>query len=417
MLSRVKGLHSLVISVGLRYAGARRRSQLVSFISAISIAGMALGVCLLLLVLSVMNGFDRELRHNILGLMPQGALYHRQGIADWRALQRDVLKTPGVSGAAPFVQLQGLLSHGKKVTPVGLFGVDIEQEANVSVLPGRLSLDVRESLKQAVNNIVIGKGLAESLGVSVGQRLMLIVPPAGSKRKEPKLGAFTITGIFDTGTEVDNGLALVNLMQAQALSAHPGHVTGMRLKLEELFAAPRLVADIVRSLPYGYYGSDWTRSHGNLFQAIQMSKNLVGLLLFLIIAIAAFNVVSTLIMVVVDKQGDIAILRTLGASSRTIMGIFMVQGSLIGLIGTSIGLASGYGLCLVIADLFVWFEHAFNIQFLKSDVYPISYLPVDLRVDDMLLIGFVALGMSFVATLYPAWRASRVQPAEALRYE
>ena len=410
-------LQSPIALIGLRYAGARRRSQLVSFISAISILGMTLGVSLLVLVLSVMNGFDRELRNNILGLMPQGAVYHRYGIEDWPKLQKEFLAKPGVAGAAPFVQLQSLLSHGKNVAPVNLYGVDIEQEKQVSVLPARLAPGVVAGLSENRANIAIGTGLAKTLGVVEGDRLTLVVPASQPQSRTPKVRIFTVLGIFDTGTEVDNGLALVNLAQAQSMSSTPDRVSGMRLRLHELFAAPNIVAELVRALPYGYYGSDWTRSHGNLFQAIQMSKNLVGLLLFLIIAIAAFNVVSTLIMVVVDKQGDIAILRTLGASSGMIMGIFMVQGSLIGLIGTGLGLLVGCLLCAVVPGAFQAFESLFEVQFLKADVYPISYLPVDLRMSDLLLIATVALVMSFVATVYPAWRASRVEPAEALRYE
>jgi len=408
---------SPLVLIGLRYAGARRRSQLVSFISAISILGMTLGVSLLVLVLSVMNGFDRELRNNILGLMPQGAVYHRYGIEDWPSLQKDFLAKPGVAGSAPFVQLQALLSHGKNVAPVNLYGVDIEQERQVSVLPERLAPEVVQGLSENRANIAIGTGLAKTLGVELGERLTLVVPASQAQSRAPKVRVFTVLGIFDTGTEVDNGLALVNLAQAQSMSITPDRVSGMRLRLDELFAAPTIVAELVRALPYGYYGSDWTRSHGNLFQAIQMSKNLVGLLLFLIIAIAAFNVVTTLIMVVVDKQGDIAILRTLGASSGMIMGIFMVQGSLIGFLGTCLGLVVGCLLCAVVPGAFLAFERVFEVQFLKADVYPISYLPVDLRVPDLLLIAAVALLMSFVATVYPAWRASRVEPAEALRYE
>ncbi len=410
-------MNSLPLHIGLRYAGARRRSQLVSFISGISIAGMALGVSLLIVVLSVMNGFDRELRENILGLMPQGALYHRYGIEDWQALQTQVQDHEGLVSTAPFVQLQGLLSKGKKVAPVNLYGVDLAQEEKVSVLPSKLDASARASLMTGENNLVLGKGLATTLELTAGDKLRLIIPAASQQRALPKMAVFTVSAVFDTGTEVDNSLALAGLSQAQTLSARPDSVTGLRLQVDDLFAAPVLVSQLVRELPYGFYGTNWTQTHGNLFQAIQMSKNLVGLLLFLIIAIAAFNVVSTLIMVVVDKQGDIAILRTLGASSQSIMAIFMVQGSLIGLIGTSLGLLVGFALCLFVPDLFVWVEHAFGIQFLKSDVYPISYLPVDLRVSDMLLVGLTALAMSFFATLYPAWRASRVMPAQALRYE
>mgnify|MGYP002151891734 CR=1 FL=1 len=388
----------------------------MSFISALSISGLVLGVSLLVLVLSVMNGFDRELRQSILGLMPEAALYHRYGIEDVSAVQAQLESHESVDATAPFVHLQVLLSRRQAVSPVNLYGVDIAQEPKVSILPSKLTAESKEALAANRPGLILGAGLAASLKAEVGDKLTLVVP-ALAQKQSPKVKVLPVLGVFSTGTEVDNGLALMALSAAQTLSDKPDGVTGLRLKTQDLFAAPQLVAELVRSLPYGFYGTDWTRTHGNLFQAIQMSKNLVGLLLFLIIAIAAFNVVSTLIMVVVDKQADIAILRTLGAGTGTIMAIFMVQGSLIGLIGTALGLGFGVLLCSVASEVFTYLELLFNVQFLKSDVYPISYLPVDLRWPDVALIAVVALLMSFLATLYPAWRASRVQPAEALRYE
>lgn len=410
-------LNSLTATVGLRYTGARRRNQLVSFISGISISGLILGVSLLVVVLSVMNGFDRELRERILGVMPQAAIYHRNGIENWAILQQQLLAHPGVVAAAPFVQLQALGSNKKHVSPVSVYGVSPEQESNVSIINRHLPEGSFSQLAANPAGVFLGKELAESLALKKGDRLTLVVPRRGQSRAMPKVKIVTVLDIFSTGTEVDNNLALMDLRQASLLSEFPDRVGGMRLQVADLFEAPRIAYELVRDLPYGYYGSDWTRSHGNLFQAIQMSKKLVGLLLFLIIAIAAFNVVSTLIMVVVDKQGDIAILRTLGASTKSIMGIFMVQGSLIGVIGTVIGLLIGVGLSAVVTDLVVALENLLGIQFLKADVYPISYLPSDIRMGDVASVGVVALVMSFVATLYPAWRASRVQPAEALRYE
>ena len=379
--------------------------------------GMTLGVAVLILVLSVMNGFDRELRERILGVMPQAAIYHRHGVEDWQSLQSDLLARPGVTAAAPFVQLQGLASFRRQVSPLSVYGVDPEQEKTVSIIHQHLPDGAFEQLATVPKGTLLGQGLARKLGVKPGDSFTLVVPLKGQSRSVPQVMVLTVVDIIKTGTEVDNALALMNLSQAAALSDHPGRVGGLRLQLDNLFDAPQLTYDIVRELPYGFYGSDWTRSHGNLFQAIQMSKNLVGLLLFLIIAIAAFNVVSTLIMVVVDKQGDIAILRTLGASSATIMKVFMVQGSLIGVIGTGIGLVLGVGFSLVVTDLVAGFERLSGFQFLKSDVYPITYLPADIRVEDVVLVGVVALAMSFLATLYPAWRASRVNPAEALRFE
>ncbi len=408
---------SVSVNIGLRYAGGRKRNQLVSFISAISIIGLVLGVGLLLVVLSVMNGFDRELRERILGVMPQAAIYHRNGIEDWQTLVQDLLQRPQVVAAAPFVQLQAMASHKGKVSPLSVYGIDPDYEQKVSIIQRHLTESAFNALRANHKGLVLGKGLADRLGISAGESLTLVVPRKGQGRSVPAVSVLSVDGIFETGTEVDNVLALMNLRQAATLSDTPGRVSGIRLQVRELFEAPKTAYGIVRDLPYGYYGSDWTRSHGNLFQAIQMSKNLVGLLLFLVIAIAAFNVVSTLVMVVVDKRGDIAILRTLGASTGTIMKVFMVQGSVIGVIGTTLGLLLGVGMSLVVTDLVIWIERFFGVHFLKSDVYPISYLPSDVRLPDVILVGIVALAMSFLASLYPAWRASRVNPAEALRYE
>lgn len=408
---------SISLTIGLRYAGARQRSQLVSFISGISIVGLILGVSLLLVVLSVMNGFDRELRERILGVMPQAAIYHRHGIESWQQLQQQLEAHPEVGAAAPFVQLQGLASHKRQVSPVSIYGIEPSQESRVSIIESYLAPAEFQQLATDPTAVVLGQALADKLKVSIGSRVTLVVPRKGQSRSAPRIKVLRVGGILTTGTEVDNSLALVHLPQAMSLSDYPERVGGMRLQVTDLFDAPRVAYELVRDLPYGYYGSDWTRSHGNLFQAIQMSKGLVGLLLFLIIAIAAFNVVSTLIMVVVDKQGDIAILRTLGASTGTIMKVFMVQGSLIGVIGTVSGILLGVVLSQVVTDAVAWIEQLFGIQFLKSDVYPISYLPSDLRWPDVVLVGLVSLCMSFLATLYPAWRASRVNPAEALRYE
>jgi len=266
--------------------------------------------------------------------------------------------------------------------------------------------------------LVLGKGIADKLQIKAGQSVSLVIPAAGNDGKSsPRIRVLEVIALLDSGTGIDQYLGLMGLQAASELSAFPGRATGIRLQLNDLFAAPQVVRDLVNELPPGYYGSNWTRTQGNLYEAIHMSKSLVELLLFLIIAIAAFNLVSTLIMVVVDKQGDIAILRTLGASTWEIIGIFMVQGGLIGLIGTSIGVAVGCGLSLVVTDLAQLIEHIFGIQFLHSDVYPLSYLPSDLQSGDVIYIGSTALIISFLASLYPAWRASRIQPADALRYE
>lgn len=406
--------------VGLRYAGARRRTQLVSFISGLSIAGLMLGVGLLLTVLSVMNGFEKELRDRILGIMPHGAIYHRDGVEDWPALQQRLLENPNFLAAAPFVELQAMLSVGKKVKPTALYGIDVEEETKVSVIRDFVDAEVLQMLahsNQGNNHIVLGAGLARSLKLTTGDRMSVLVPNGRNTRELPRFKPMVLAGVIESGTELDYTLAIVSLDTASELSEFPGRVSGLRVKAADLFAAPDAIYRQVRSMEYGYYGSDWTRTHGNLFHAVQMSKNLVGLLLFLIVAIAAFNVVSTLVMVVVDKQSDIAILKTLGASRGDIMATFMVQGTVIGAMGTGLGLVLGVIGSLTAQDLVAGLESLLHIQFLDAEIYPVSYLPSQMQSADFVLVALVSLSMSLLATVYPAWRASKVEPAEVLRFE
>jgi lipoprotein-releasing system permease protein len=408
-------LSRYIFLVGTRYGISHRHSHLVSFISRLSTAGLIIGVALLILVMSIMNGFDKELRENILGVMPQAVIYQRPAIEQPEQFIAELKKNPQVLAASPFVQLQGLLSHQKRVAPVNIFGVDAAQEHTTSKLPQVLPAGTLEKLATTEASIVIGRGVAEKLNVGESDTISLIIPIEGNAA--PQIKVVHVLAIFDTHTDVDNALALMAINTAADLSGHPGQITGVRLKVEDLFAAPQVVRDIMQTLPAGYSGSSWMRTHGSIYQAIQMSKNMVGMLLFLIIAIAAFNLVSTLIMVVVDKQGDIAILRTMGASTAEIMAIFMVQGGLIGLIGTSIGLALGVTLSYFVTPLVQIIERVFGIQFLHSDVYPITYLPSELVAADIAKVVATALIISFFVSLYPAWRASRIQPADALRYE
>lgn len=412
-------INRLTFFIGARYGISRRHSRLVSFISTLSTVGLVIGVALLIVVLSIMNGFDRELRERILGIMPQATLYHSAGsIADTGPLIDLAMRQPHVLGASPFVQVQGLVSWQRRAEPVNLFGIEPALELQYSALKNYLPASVFDELSNNPQALVLGKGIADKLQVAVGQTISLVIPASGRDgQTAPRIRALDVIAILDSGTGIDQYLALMGLSAASSLTPFPGEATGIRLQLDDLFAAPEVMRLMVNELPSGYYGSNWTRTQGNLYEAIHMSKRLVELLLFLIIAIAAFNLVSTLIMVVVDKQGDIAILRTLGASTSDIVGIFMVQGGLIGLIGTSAGIVLGVGLSLVVTDLAQGIERITGIQFLHSDVYPISYLPSDLQWGDVIYIGGTALVISVIASLYPAWRASRVQPAEALRYE
>lgn len=403
--------------VGARYGISRKHSQLVSFISRLSTAGLVIGVALLIVVMSVMNGFDRELRERILGIMPQAMIYHREGIEDHEALSRQLKQDPRVLATAPFVQIQGLFSYQKHVAPVNLFGIDPAQEKKLSSLEQYLPAQAFAQLAKNPQAVILGQGIADKLRVSLGDKITLIIPRSSDTSAAPGIVMLEVIATLKSNTNVDQSLALMNLAAASNASEFPGKISGIRLQVNDLFEASTVVMSAINELPAGYYGSDWTRTHGTIYEAIQMSKSLVSLLLFLIIGIAAFNLVSTLIMVVVDKQGDIAILRTLGASSKEIIGIFMVQGGLIGLIGTSIGAVLGVLLSYVITDLIAGFEKLLGIQFLHSDVYPISYLPSNLYWSDVVQVVAISLFICFFAALYPAWRASRIQPADALRYE
>lgn len=403
--------------VGARYGISRKHSQLVSFISGLSTAGLVIGVALLIVVMSVMNGFDRELRERILGIMPQAMIYHREGVADYASLIEQLKQDKRVLDAAPFVQIQGLFNHQKHVAPANLFGVDPEQERKLNSLEEYLPANAFTQLTQNPQGVIVGQGIADKLRVTTGDKITLIVPRSSDSNTAPGVLMLDVVAVLKSNTNVDQTLALMNLNTASQASEFPGRVSGIRLKVNDLFEASTIVSSLVNQLPAGYFGSHWMRTHGTIYEAIHMSKNLVGLLLLLIIGIAAFNLVSTLIMVVVDKQGDIAILRTLGASSREIIGVFMIQGGLIGLIGTSIGAVLGVVLSWLVTDLIAALEKLLGIQFLHSDVYPISYLPSNLYWSDVLQVSATSLFICFFAALYPAWRASRVQPAEALRYE
>lgn len=406
----------LPIFIGLRYTGASRNSQFVSFFSGVSITGLVVGVGLLITVLSIMNGFDRELREKILALVPQAAVYERGGISDWRELQSWLEAQPQIESAAPFVQLEGLVSYQGKSEPVVVFGVEPADEVRVSRLAEFLSQEVLTSLETQTDQLVLGEAIAARLGVQEGEQLMLVVP-GERPGVAPHIGYFTLLKILRTQTELDNSLSITHLTTAARFTAQPDKVSGMRLKVEDLFSARTIVWKALNQLGRDYYGTSWQNTHGNLYQAIQMSKKLVALLMSLIVAIAAFNVVSTLVMVVVEKQGDIAILRTFGASTGDIMAIFVVQGSVIGLIGTALGVVFGLLLTAIVQPLLQFFEFLFGVQFLKSDVYPLTYLPIEFTPNDIAQVAVTALVMSFLATLYPAWRASRTRPADVLRYE
>lgn len=406
--------------IGLRYTRAKRRNHFISFISLISMLGLTLGVMVMILVLSVMNGFDRELRTRILGMVPHATINGYQPISDWQTLSEELIANPKVVATAPFIQLQGMLTHDGGVAPVLVTGVEPEAEKTVSIIEDHMQSGSLDNLVEGEFGIVIGELIAKRFNVAVGDKLTFVLPeasvtPAGVF---PRLKRFTVAGVFKVGAELDSSLAMINLGDAAKLNRwQPGQVQGVRIKLDNLFEAPKVAWDLVAKLPGDYYAQDWTRTHGNLFAAIKMEKTMIGLLLMLIVAVAAFNIISTLVMVVTDKKADIAILRTLGATPMSIMGIFMVQGSVIGVVGTLSGCVLGVLAALNVSQMVAWLENTLGIQFLSSDVYFISYLPSQLIWSDVFIICGAALSLSFLATLYPAWRASRTEPAEALRYD
>ena len=406
--------------VGLRYTAAKRNNHFISFISLVSMLGLMLGVAALILVLSVMNGFDRELKDRILGMVPHASITgYDQPIEDWKSISSTVLDDPRVIGTAPFIHAQGMLTNAGQVRGVMVQGVDPEAEKAVSIVADHMLNGSWDTLKEANFGIVLGDLLARYLGVRMGDKVTLVLPEASISVAgvTPRLKRFTVVGIFSVGAELDSSLAYINIDDAAKIKRIPEGVEGIRLTLDDLFKAPSAVREIGSKLPGYYLISDWTRTHGNLFQAIQMEKKMIGLLLFLIVFVAAFNIVSTLVMVVTDKKSDIAILRTLGATPGMIMRIFMVQGVVIGFAGTLLGAGLGTLLALTVTDLVAWLESVLGVQFLSADVYFISYLPSQLNMSDVELLTASAMSISFLATSYPAWRASKTQPAEALRYE
>jgi lipoprotein-releasing system permease protein len=407
--------------IGLRYTRAKRRNHFISFISLTSMLGIALGVAALIVVLSVMNGFQKEVRARILGVVAHVQITGADNqLTDWQAVAGLAAEHPAVVAAAPFVNAQGMLMLGASVRGVVVRGVlpDLEQkvaEIGLHMVAGKL-----ESLEPGEFRIVIGAELARALGARIGDKITLIAPqglvtPAGIL---PRLKQFTVAGVFEIGMfEYDSSLALIHLADAQKLYGMGDAVSGVRLKLKDLFQSREVTRDLFTRLKGDLYISDWTRSHANYFRAVQIEKTMMFIILLLIVAVAAFNIVSTLVMAVTDKQADIAILRTLGASPGGIMKIFVVQGALIGVIGTLIGVVGGVILALNVDVVVPFLERLLSIRFLSREVYYITELPSDLQAADVVAIGLVSLLLSLFATLYPSWRAARVNPAEALRYE
>ncbi len=411
----------LEIFIGLRYTRAKRRNHFISFISLISMLGLALGVAALITVISVMNGFEKELRERILGMTAHATIRGDGGrLRDWEQVARLAAEHPRVIGYAPYIQAEGMLSHGQQVQATLLRGILPREEPKVSDVGDKMLFGRLEDLRPGEFGIILGKDLARMLDVMRGDKVTLIVPQANVTPVGimPRLKRFTVVGVFEAGMyEYDSALAFLHLEDAARLFRMPGQVSGVRLKLDDMFQSMSVVRDLVAQLSGDYWVSDWTRQHANFFRAVQIEKTTMFVILTLIVAVAAFNLVSTLVMVVVDKEADIAILRTLGASPASIMAIFTVQGALIGIIGTLLGAAGGVALATHIDTIVPAIENMLGTQFLSAEVYYISELPSDMKWADVFTVSGIALGLCLLATVYPAWRAAKVQPAEALRYE
>lgn len=411
----------LELFIGLRYTRAKRRNHFISFISLISMLGIALGVMALIVVLSVMNGFENELRGRILGMVSHVTVSSYDGrLQNWQALNEQVRENSAVIGSAPYVEAEAMLSNRSSVSGAVIRGIDPDFEPQVSKIDQHMTFGEFSDLKPGEYGIILGTGLANSLDVAPGDRITMITPQSTASPVGflPRLRRFKIVGLFEIGVyEYDRSSAIIHNQDASRLFRLDGAVSGLRLKLDDMDRAPQVRRELRDNLSFDYWVSDWTLRHANYFKAVQTEKTVMFIILSLIVAVAAFNIVSTLVMVVTDKQSDIAILRTIGVSPLSIMWVFMVQGTIIGLIGTLFGLGSGVLVASYIDVIVPALERFFQTQFLPTGVYPITDLPSDLHQSDVIKITVLSFFISIIATLYPALRASRTRPAEALSYE
>jgi len=411
----------LELFIGLRYTRAKRRNHFISFISLISMLGIALGVMALIVVLSVMNGFEKELRGRILGMVSHVTVtsFDNQ-LQDWPLLRERLISHDKVIGAAPYVEAEAMLSNRSSVSGTIVRGIDPALETQVSKIHQHMKFGQLSDLIPGDYGIILGTGLANTLDVVPGDRVTMITPQSTASPVGflPRLRRFKIVGLFEIGVyEYDRSTAIIHKDDASRLFRLDGDVSGLRLRLSDMDEAP-LIRNELRDLAgLEYWVSDWTLRHSNYFKAVQTEKTVMFIILSLIIAVAAFNIVSTLVMVVTDKQSDIAILRTIGVSPTSIMWVFMVQGILIGAVGTILGLGSGVLIASYVDVIIPALEQFFQTQFLPTGVYPITELPSDMRQSDVIKISLLSFGISVVATLYPALRAAKTRPAEALSYE
>ena len=411
----------LELFIGLRYLRAKRRNHFISFISMSSVIGISLGIVVIITVLSVMNGFQSEIRDRMLQMTAHATLLELDGsLADWQSIAERLQGHEDIVAQAPFVEGQVMLVKGKQVTGVMLRGIEPNLEANISSLEDFIVEGDINGLQDSQFNIFMGAELATYLGVSVGERITLITPeasvtPAGIM---PKLKRLQVAGIYQVGmNQIDRNTAVVHIADAQRLFRMKDEVSGIRLKLNDLFQAPLLARALNQSFEGKYWVTDWTRSNRNFFRAIKMEKTMMFIIMILIVAVAVFNVISMLVMVVTDKQSDIAILRTMGFSPRSVMWVFIIQGSMIGLVGTVLGVAGGLILASNLQTVVAGIESLLQVKFLDASVYYISDLPSKILASDVMIVAGLSFFLTVIATLYPALRAAKTQPAAALRYE
>lgn len=406
----------LSVFIGLRYTKAERKNGFISFISLISMVGLTLGVAVLITVLSVMNGFDREIKNRILGTVPQVTVSGYEIISDWQPLMNKIKENPQVEAAAPYIHLQGMLTANGQVAGVAISGIVPEYENKVSIVEQHLVTGNFE-LNAGEFGIVVGEDMAAQLGLQLGDKVTLVLPEASPSPAGiiPRFKRFTLVGTFKISPEIDTTLAMVAMKDAGTLLRLPDGAQGIRMKVKDIFKAPEVAQTAQNLAPDVLYSNDWTKTHGQLFSAIQMEKTMIGLLLFLIIIVAAFNIVSSLVMLVTDKKADIAILKTFGASPSLIMKVFMVQGMIIGVIGTVAGTVLGVSFALSVSDLLNWVDRQFGLNLFQA--YIVNYLPSYVKVLDVVIITGSSFLLSFLMTIYPAWQAAKIAPAQTLRYE
>ena len=410
--------------IGTRYLRSAHRSGFVSFVAFMSVAGLALGVAVLIVVMSVLNGFEKEIRSRMLTVTSHATITGLEGeIPRWREAQAEAARVPNVAAVVPFIESRGLLANGERVAGAAVRGILPEEEVKAVGLGARMTAGSLGDLAPGRFNVILGSALAKELAVGVGQKVVLMAPegsatPAGFA---PRMRRFTVSGIFESGMyEYDRGLALLHMRDAAVLYRLGDSVTGLRLALDDPMLAPQTVRNVATIIDYsgsGYYVSDWTRDHLNFFRNIELTKSLMFFIQLIMVIVAAINLVATLVMIVKEKQTDIAILRTMGSAPGNVLRMFLVQGAIIGFVGTALGALAGWLLSLNVTRVIQGIEGMLGIQFLDASVYLMSDLPSEVRIGDVLTVSAISLALAALATIYPAWRAARTLPAEALRHE